>query len=46
VVGTPESSRDVTGVTVSSEYGYRSFAKKKRKRAKAKARKAKRRHAS
>jgi uncharacterized protein YkwD len=38
VVGTPESSRDVSGVTVSSDYGYRSFAKKK-KRGKRKARK-------
>jgi uncharacterized protein YkwD len=42
VVGTPESSRDTTGVTVSSEYGYRSHAKakKKRKRGKGKSRKA------
>ncbi len=42
VVGTPEKSTDLTGVTVSSEYGYRSFAKvkKKHKAAKAKARKA------
>jgi uncharacterized protein YkwD len=42
VVGTPQSSRDTTGVTVSSEYGYRSFAKakKKRKRGKGKARRA------
>jgi uncharacterized protein YkwD len=44
VVGTPESSRDATGVTVSSEYGYRSFAKrktkKKTKRGKGKSRKA------
>jgi uncharacterized protein YkwD len=47
VVGTPRSSRDWTGVTVSSEYGYRSLAKtktkakakKKRKRGKGKARK-------
>jgi uncharacterized protein YkwD len=46
VVGTPRSSRDATGVTVSSEYGYRSFAKakKKRKRSKKKARKARRKH--
>lgn len=42
VVGTPEKSIDLTGVTVSSEYGYRSFAKgkKKHKASKAKARKA------
>jgi uncharacterized protein YkwD len=42
VVGTPESGRDATGVTVSSEYGYRSFAKakKKTKRGKRKSRKA------
>src|SRR5206468_7592469 len=39
VVGTPVSSSDATGVTVSSEYGYRSYAKKGR-RTKAKARKA------
>jgi uncharacterized protein YkwD len=32
VVGTPESSRDLTGVTLSSEYGYRSSAKAKKKR--------------
>jgi uncharacterized protein YkwD len=38
VVGTPESSTDTTGVTVSSEYGYRAYAKKGRK-TKAKARK-------
>jgi hypothetical protein len=38
VVGTPQSSRDAHGVTVSSEYGYRSFAKKKRKRGKGGAR--------
>ena len=40
VVGTPESSTDVSGVTVSSEYGDRSFAKAKKKRAKRKAHKA------
>jgi uncharacterized protein YkwD len=40
VVGTPQSGRDVAGVTVSSEYGYRAFAKtKKKKRGKGKARK-------
>jgi uncharacterized protein YkwD len=41
VAGTPESSNDVSGVTVSSEYGYRANAKKRHP----KARKAKRRHA-
>jgi len=41
VAGTPESKSDATGVTVSSEYGYRAGAKKHRP----KARKAKRRHA-
>jgi uncharacterized protein YkwD len=35
VVGTPEGSRDARGVTVSSEYGYRSFAKKKKRSRKA-----------
>ncbi len=44
VVGTPRSSSDTTGVTVSSEYGYRSFAKAKKKLHKRKARKAHRRH--
>jgi uncharacterized protein YkwD len=51
VVGTPESRWDPTGVTVSSEYGYRTFAKakkiakaKKRKRGKGKGRKARRKH--
>jgi uncharacterized protein YkwD len=39
VVGTPESNTDTTGVTVSSEYGYRAYAKKGR-RTKATARKA------
>jgi uncharacterized protein YkwD len=45
VAGTPESSLDLTGVTVSSEYGYRSFAKhnKKKKRHRHRARKAHRR---
>jgi uncharacterized protein YkwD len=42
VVGTPESRNDSTGVTVSSEYGYRAAAKKRH----GKARKAKRRHAA
>jgi uncharacterized protein YkwD len=41
VVGTPKSRLDLTGVTVSSEYGYRSYAKAK---AKAKANKKKKRH--
>jgi uncharacterized protein YkwD len=49
VVGTPQNGSDHTGVTVSSEYGYRSFAKKHRsskaKGRKAKARKAKARKA-
>lgn len=45
VVGTPRSSSDTTGVTVSSEYGYRAFAKanKKKKRHKRRAR-ARKRH--
>lgn len=40
VVGTPKSHLDLTGVTVSSEYGFRSFAKgnKKKKRHKRKLR--------
>jgi hypothetical protein len=37
--GTPVSRSDLTGVTVSSEYGYRTFGSKKAKR-KGKARKA------
>jgi uncharacterized protein YkwD len=47
VVGTPHSSSDATGVTVSSEYGYRSFAKAKKKRHRHRARKSRahRRHA-
>jgi uncharacterized protein YkwD len=51
VVGTPRSVTDRTGVTVSSEYGYRSYAKakakakkKRHKRRARKARKAHRRH--
>jgi len=41
VVGTPRSSRDATGVTVSSEYGYRAHSKaKKKSRGKGKRRKA------
>jgi uncharacterized protein YkwD len=44
VVGTPRSSSDASGVTVSSEYGYRAFAKTKKKRHRRKARKAHRRH--
>jgi uncharacterized protein YkwD len=40
VPGTPESQSDLTGVTVSSEYGYRNLGKAKSKsKAKAKARK-------
>jgi hypothetical protein len=34
VAGTPVSSGDPTGVTVSSEYGYRNFGKNKKGRAK------------
>jgi uncharacterized protein YkwD len=44
VAGTPRSGSDTTGVTVSSEYGYRSFGKAKKKRHKRKAHKAHRRH--
>ena len=45
VVGTPRSPVEATGVTVSSEYGYRAYSKtKKRKRGKGKARKSHRRH--
>jgi hypothetical protein len=47
VVGTPRRSLDVSGVTVSSEYGYRSFAKAKKmkkKRGQRKAHKARHRH--
>ena len=47
LAGTPVSSDDLTGVTVSSEYGYRTFAGKKKAKGKAhkarKARKAKKR---
>jgi uncharacterized protein YkwD len=39
VVGTPRSGSDTTGVTVSSEYGYRSYTKAKKKRHKGKGRK-------
>jgi uncharacterized protein YkwD len=47
VVGTPVTSRDITGVTVSSEYGYRSFATaKQKKRGKRKAHRYRRRHAN
>jgi uncharacterized protein YkwD len=42
VLGTPESRSDATGVTVSSEYGYRAGDKKRHA---GKAKKAKRRHA-
>jgi uncharacterized protein YkwD len=41
VQGTPQTQSDMTGVTVSSEYGYRTFAKKKSK-GKGKAHKARR----
>jgi uncharacterized protein YkwD len=42
VAGTPENANDPTGVTVSSEYGYRSLSSKKKGHAsKAKARKSK-----
>lgn len=45
VVGTPESNRDPTGVTVSSDYGYRSFADlKKTKRHKRRSHRAHRKH--
>jgi hypothetical protein len=40
VVGTPESENDTTGVTVSSEYGYRAYSRKARA-SKARARRAK-----
>jgi uncharacterized protein YkwD len=40
VVGTPESGSDRTGVTVSSEYGYRSYASAKAKKKKRHKRKA------
>jgi uncharacterized protein YkwD len=47
VVGTPRSGSDATGVTVSSEYGFRSFAKAKKRRHKPKGHKARahKRHA-
>jgi uncharacterized protein YkwD len=43
VVGTPEDANDYTGVTVSSEYGYRTYSSKKghASKSKAKARKSK-----
>jgi uncharacterized protein YkwD len=45
LTGTPQTQSDPTGVTVSSEYGYRTFAGKKRKsKGKGKARKARRFH--
>jgi uncharacterized protein YkwD len=40
LAGTPISRSDLTGVTVSSEYGYRTFASKSKKRKARKARKA------
>jgi uncharacterized protein YkwD len=42
VVGTPQNGLDQTGVTVSSEYGYRAFAKKHRRSKGRKAHKARR----
>jgi uncharacterized protein YkwD len=52
VVGTPEDANDYTGVTVSSEYGYRTYSSKRGHASKAESRKAnkarklrKRRHA-
>jgi uncharacterized protein YkwD len=42
VVGTPESRTDLTGVTVSSEYGYRTYASSKKSKGKPKAHKARR----
>ena len=45
LAGTPVTSSDLTGVTVSSEYGYRTFAGKKKAKGKArKARKARKSH--
>jgi uncharacterized protein YkwD len=38
--GTPVSNSDLTGVTVSSEYGFRTFARKSKKKSKGKAHKA------
>jgi uncharacterized protein YkwD len=46
VPGTPVSGNDPAGVTVSSEYGYRSFARAKKGKRRGKARKARRRHAA
>jgi uncharacterized protein YkwD len=44
VVGTPESSSDHAGVTVSSEYGYRTFGSKKHRGKARKARKLRKKH--
>jgi uncharacterized protein YkwD len=47
VVGTPVSGSDISGVTVSSEYGYRTFGSKKKAKGKGKAhksRKARKKH--
>jgi uncharacterized protein YkwD len=46
VAGTPVSRSDLTGVTVSSEYGYRTFGgkKSKKRKGKAKAHKARKKH--
>jgi uncharacterized protein YkwD len=49
VTGTPENRLDLTGVTVSSEYGYRSFGKtddKAKHRAKHKSKRKRKRHRS
>jgi uncharacterized protein YkwD len=42
--GTPISDSDLTGVTVSSEYGIRTFAAKTKKKSKGKAHKARKKH--
>ncbi len=44
VDGTPLSRSDLTGVTVSSEYGYRNFGKARKGKRRGKARKARKRH--
>jgi uncharacterized protein YkwD len=44
VAGTPVSGKDLTGVTVSSEYGYRAFGAKKKKSKAHKAKKTRKRH--
>jgi uncharacterized protein YkwD len=42
--GTPENQSDMTGVTVSSEYGYRTFGKSKKAKTKSKAKARARKH--